>query len=193
MRQILDAVAEHLMSRDEEFIRIPEIAKEAGVNYGSVYHHFGSREGVINAAYEMIFKRLVEEDLDVIRRDLDVVTTFEEFASLVPPRIYALTAGADRVQRRALRVRIVAAAMTRPDLREMIAASQREITDQFREIVETWQARGFVRPELPPEALAVMIQIISFGRTLDDVSETPITDAVWQQFLVQLMVAWVAL
>ena len=58
MQAVLDAVAERLMAGDELLIRIPEICEATGVNYGSVYHHFGSREGVIDAAYNMILPGL---------------------------------------------------------------------------------------------------------------------------------------
>ena len=57
MRTVLEAVAERLRDGDESLLRIPEVCKATGVNYGSVYHHFGSREGVIDAAYEMMFSR----------------------------------------------------------------------------------------------------------------------------------------
>lgn len=61
MQAVLDAVGERLMNADESLIRIPEICEATGVNYGSVYHHFGSREGVIDAAYHQMFTKLAEE------------------------------------------------------------------------------------------------------------------------------------
>ena len=50
MRTLLEAVAEPLCDGDESRLRIPDICAASGVNYGSIYHHFGSREGVIGAA-----------------------------------------------------------------------------------------------------------------------------------------------
>ena len=66
MQAVLDAVGERLMSADESLIRIPEICDATGVNYGSVYHHFGSREGVIDAAYHQMFTKLAEEDIALL-------------------------------------------------------------------------------------------------------------------------------
>jgi AcrR family transcriptional regulator len=83
MQAVLDAVAERLMAGDELLIRIPEICEATGVNYGSVYHHFGSREGVIDAAYDVIFTRLVEEDIRTFAADRRVGRC--AFVSWLPP------------------------------------------------------------------------------------------------------------
>ena len=85
MQAVLDAVAERLLTGDELAIRIPEICDATGVNYGSVYHHFGSREGVIDAAYDMIFSRLVEEDLELFEKVNDSVETLEEYVTVMQP------------------------------------------------------------------------------------------------------------
>ncbi|MDE3008799.1 MAG: TetR/AcrR family transcriptional regulator, partial [Acidobacteriota bacterium] len=79
MSLVLDAVAERLMTMDESLIRIPEICEVTGVNYGSVYHHFGSREGVIDAAYHLMFTRLVAEDFENVSNVMENATTFEEY------------------------------------------------------------------------------------------------------------------
>ena len=79
MQAVLDAVGDRLMKADESLIRIPEICEATGVNYGSVYHHFGSREGVIDAAYHQMFSKLAEEDLAVLQLVSVSSKTFEEY------------------------------------------------------------------------------------------------------------------
>src|SRR5271170_7544925 len=85
MQAVLDAVGDRLMKADELLIRIPEICEATGVNYGSVYHHFGSREGVIDAAYNMIFSRLVEEDIRTFRQVNESAETLDEYVRLMQP------------------------------------------------------------------------------------------------------------
>src|ERR1035437_683643 len=124
MQAVLNAVGDRLMKGDESLIRIPEICEATGVNYGSVYHHFGSREGVIDAAYNMIFSRMVEEDLELIREATGTVETLEDYVSVILPIVAMLNSGPERTDRRALRIRIVAAAMTRPELHALIGVTQ---------------------------------------------------------------------
>ncbi len=179
MHAILVAVTERLKSSDESLIRIPEICLATGVNYGSVYHHFGSREGVIDAAYEMMFMTMVEEDIDVIRSIDLSANTIDEFINALQPILLRLSADSDRRERRSQRARIVAASLTRPELRTLIGAAQAHLTDELSHVVKFGQDRGWIRTEISAHALAVMMQAIVIGRTIDDISLTPIPQAEW--------------
>lgn len=181
MQAVLDAVAERLMAGDELLIRIPEICEATGVNYGSVYHHFGSREGVIDAAYDVIFTRLVEEDIRTFADVNESVETLEEYLSVMAPIVSRLSSGPERQARRAMRFRIVAAASTRPRLKEMIGKSQARLTDDLCTLTAFAQSKKWLRDDLSPKALSVLFQILVFGRALDDVSDDPVEEAVWEE------------
>lgn len=186
MQAVLDAVAERLMAGDESLIRVPEICEATGVNYGSVYHHFGSREGVIDAAYNMIFSRLVEEDVALFRSNSEAATTFEEFVSLMQPIIASVSLGPARRARRAMRVRIVAAASTRPQLRVLIGQTQANLTEEMRKIIAYAQDRKWLRDDVSDAALSVLFQILIFGRSLDDISASPLDEAQWENTMAVL-------
>jgi|SRR5665213_1821416 len=188
MHAVLEAVAERLVEADEMLIRIPEICEATGVNYGSVYHHFGSREGVIDAAYDMIFSRLVEEDLRVFRQVNETVQSLDEYIAVMRPIVATLSSGPQRKARRALRMRIVAAASTRPELQELIGATQARLTEDLRRLTEFAQEREWLRDDISARFLAVLFQILIFGRTLDDISNDPIEEDVWGSSLSLLFV-----
>lgn len=180
MQAVLDAVAERLMAGDELLIRIPEICEATGVNYGSVYHHFGSREGVIDAAYNMIFSRLVEEDIRTFRQVNETVESLEEFIGVMQPIVSKLSSGPERKARRAMRIRIVAAASTRPNLRALIGETQARLNADIAQLTAFAQQKGWLRDDISARALSVLFQILVFGRALDDVSIDPIDEATWE-------------
>ena len=180
MQAVLDAVGERLMKADESLIRIPEICEATGVNYGSVYHHFGSREGVIDAAYHQMFSKLAEEDLATLQLVSVSSQTFDEYLGAMQGLVGNFASSDDRRARRALRARIVAASMTRPELRELIGATQSRLTNQLRTILEYGQQREWLNRELSAHAVAVLIQVLLVGRTLDDVSTSPIDNSEWE-------------
>jgi AcrR family transcriptional regulator len=188
MQTVLEAVAERLIESDEMLIRIPEICEATGINYGSVYHHFGSREGVIDAAYDMIFSRLVEEDLCVFRQVNETVQSLDEYIAVMRPIVATLSSGPQRKARRALRMRIVAAASTRPELEALIGATQARLTEDLRRLTEFAQERQWLRDDISARFLAVLFQILIFGRTLDDISNDPIEEDVWGSSLSLLFV-----
>lgn len=186
MRAVLEAVSERLMVSDEILIRIPEICESTGVNYGSVYHHFGSREGVIDAAYGLIFSTIVEEDLVSLRKINESLATFDDYVDAIRPVLERISNGEDRVVRRAIRSRIVAAALTRPDLRVLVAVNQARLTEELLRIAEMAQLRGWMRRDVSAHSIAMLMQAVLLGRTLDDISSDPISDAEWEQTLVAL-------
>jgi AcrR family transcriptional regulator len=180
MQAVLDAVGERLMNADESLIRIPEICEATGVNYGSVYHHFGSREGVIDAAYHQMFTKLAEEDIAVLHMVSVSSQSHDDYIGSVQALIGTFASGDERKARRALRARIVAASMTRPELRVLIGGTQSRLTSELRRIVEYGQERNWLTPSISAHTIAVMIQVLLVGRTIDDVSATPIDNAEWE-------------
>ncbi len=56
--QVLDA-AIRLFTRDGYFnTSIPDIVRESGVSTGSIYHHFGDKEGIARALYDQLVARM---------------------------------------------------------------------------------------------------------------------------------------
>jgi AcrR family transcriptional regulator len=183
IQAVLDAVGERLMIADESLIRIPEICESTGVNYGSVYHHFGSREGVIDAAYHQMFTKLAEEDIATLHRVSVASQSFEEYVVALQALIGTFASSDERRARRALRARIVAASMMRPELRKLIGETQSRLTVELQSIIENGQQREWLNRDVSAHSVAVLIQVLLVGRTLDDVSTTPIQNAEWEAMM----------
>lgn len=186
MRTVLEAVAERLMEGDEILIRIPEICESTGVNYGSVYHHFGSREGVIDAAYGLIFSRIVEDDIAALSKINESASTFDEYVQAIRPVLERISIGPERLARRAIRSRIVAAALTRPELRLLIGIDQARLTNELVRIVHYGQQHGWVRRDVSGQSIAMLMQAVVLGRTMDDLALIPMSDLKWEQTLVAI-------
>ena len=167
------------MTSDEITIRIPEICEVTGVNYGSVYHHFGSREGVIDAAYEMMFSTLAEQDVASLKSISHAAQSFDEYATSLQGVIGTFAAGPERRARRAIRVRVISAAMTRPELKVRIGTAQARITEELTHLVEYGQERDWLRRDMSAHSIAVIVQVLLVGRTVDDISTQPIDDDEW--------------
>ena len=180
MQAVLDEVCEQLMTTDESLIRIPDVCKATGVNYGSVYHHFGSREGVIDAAYNMLYSKLAEGDIQVLRDINDTATTLPDYIAALAPLVERFSSGPDRQLRRSIRVRIVAASITRPELKMLIGLTQTRLTDELIRLVQFGQDRGWLRNDLSARSIAVALQVLIFGRILDDISLNPIDSKDWE-------------
>src|SRR5579862_2141910 len=58
-RQILDAAVRVFADRGYDTARVGDVAREAGVAYGLVYHYFGSKEAVLEAVFREAWGRLL--------------------------------------------------------------------------------------------------------------------------------------
>jgi AcrR family transcriptional regulator len=182
MQVVLDAVVERLMTGDEVLIRIPEICEATGINYGSVYHHFGSREGVIDAAYYAIYTRLINEDIDSLRMINESASTREEFIDAIRPVLRRFSPG-HNLAKQEIRVRILAAALTRPDLRISIGLAQTRLADELMRVIEFGQDREWLRSDVSAHYIGLCLRAIVFGRTVVYVSFPPIDEHEWERMM----------
>jgi AcrR family transcriptional regulator len=58
-RRILDAAVRVFAARGYDASRVGDVAKEAGVAYGLVYHYYGSKEAVLEAVFREAWGRLL--------------------------------------------------------------------------------------------------------------------------------------
>lgn len=181
MQRVLDAVTDRLREADDSTIRIPEICEETGINYGSVYHHFGSREGVIDEAYAKIFNDMVDEDIARIKVVLSAnVLTLEDYLASLRPLMQDYYESEVLKKRRTLRMRAIAASLTRPQLQLSISEAQTRMTNELMKLVEKGQELGIVRRDLTSRSIAVLMQAVVFGRSLDDLSLQTVSDVDWE-------------
>ena len=176
-----------LRTGDEGQLRIPEICRLTGVNYGSIYHHFGSREGLIDAAYAEMFTKTVARDIEMIRDAVTNASTFGAFLLALENVLNVTTMGDERRASRATRLRILSASVTRPELRKVISAAQTQFTEELTKTIEICQRRGWMREEFEPKSVAVFVQVVIFGRNLDDLSAAPIPEREWATFMYHVL------
>jgi TetR/AcrR family transcriptional regulator, fatty acid metabolism regulator protein len=58
-RRILDAAVRVFAAQGYEASRVGDVAREAGVAYGLVYHYFGSKDAVLEAVFREAWSRLL--------------------------------------------------------------------------------------------------------------------------------------
>jgi AcrR family transcriptional regulator/DNA/RNA-binding domain of Phe-tRNA-synthetase-like protein len=93
---ILDAAERHFLERGYESARVDEIAADADVAVGSIYNHFGSKEGVYGALVERaldVFLTYMEEpeaDRKALERVLDSTGRLARFARERPAQMRML-------------------------------------------------------------------------------------------------------
>ena len=176
VNKVLKVTCDIINRGGEQALTIAEVRERTGVTIGSIYHHFGSREGLVAAAYANIYGDLALREVELLRgltANVKNATEFEKVAKTAVATIYGDAETPNRIKR----MTVIAAAQHRPLLKFAIAQKQDEATAALVEWVSEMQSRGFYNKEINPHSLAVLLQAIPFGRVIDAVANDQLGDA----------------
>jgi TetR/AcrR family transcriptional regulator, fatty acid metabolism regulator protein len=144
---ILDAAVRVFAAQGYEASRVGDVAKEAGVAYGLVYHYFGSKEAVLEAVFREAWGRL-----------LAAVALAEQTGETAPEQLRLVV----KIVLRAWRddpdlVRLLVREITRnPHIQDELD----EIGQAFatlERIVQHGREQGTFRPDVDPKLAAWML------------------------------------
>lgn len=165
---LLERALDVIEADGEQAVRVEEISSACGVSITSLYHHFGSREGLIEAAQAERFVRVATANLIAFEAEISTLTEPQEFRQLIERWVRDLLHGSMAVSRRA-RTEILASAFTRPNLRDRVVESQRTYNDILVRLLEDAQRRGIVTSAIPALDLTYCIHGITFGRVISEI------------------------
>lgn len=165
VESLIEATIRQLAKVGETGFRLGVVMRETGVPTGSVYHHFGSREGLVAAARMAMYSRSVDEDLAMLDDRLRTPVTHDEFMAAIDSLV-DLTNGEDRLPRRMQRAEVVGMAATNAVLADSVGADQRRLVEKMAERLRAAVDCGAIRLEHDVEAVAAMLLVPVNGRTI---------------------------
>ena len=169
-RLLIDVAIRHLSLYGWEGTQLPAIVDEVHVAKSSVYHFFGSREGVLAAATAEQYRRtLLAEDVRVVD-DARACQTEEEFLGFVERELLRVATDPATIRARKERVIIAAEALTREELSAEVAAAQQVFIHAMAEIISEAQQRGIINRSVNPTSYASWLHGMTLGRTLTESS-----------------------
>jgi TetR/AcrR family transcriptional regulator, fatty acid metabolism regulator protein len=166
-RLILDAAVRVFARQGYEASRVGDIATEAGVAYGLVYHYFGSKDAVLEAVFREQWGRL-----------LAAVALAEETGGEAPEQLALVVKIVLRTWRDDPNlVRLLVREITRsPHITDELD----EISEAFRSLqrmIARGQAEGTFRADLDPQIAAWMLygglEEVLTGWVLGQLPDTP--------------------
>lgn len=185
--RILEHTIAVLDQGGDDAVKVLEIAAAAEVSTGSIYHHFGGRDGLVIAARLQQFRSSLPEDLAAIEWAIDHAATVDEFRATIS-RVARVAHSAARSVNRRTRADVISAAHMHPKLAEALADEQHLHAQAMTAAIVRGQERGLVAPDLPPHPVAVFFMGAAFGMLLADVdTHQPLDPDAWQIILDRLI------
>jgi len=167
---LLDAAVTCLEQSGWDGAQVPVILEIAHASKSSLYHYFGSREGLLAAAAAERYRlSLVAEDQQILDAAGACATPAEFLDFMAEQLARIITDPAVREMRRA-RVVVTADAMHQPELRTDLARAQELYLDALEGMVAGAQKSGLVNPELDARAYAAWHHAMCMGSSLVELS-----------------------
>lgn len=164
----------------ESAVRIQEISVVTGVSIGSIYHHFGDREGLIRATHVHNFSDTVRKDIERVKEWMSQMHSTTEIAAHYNDMMKFLVAHF-AAQSPFERAAILGNTAGRPLLQKALAEVQHELTNSLTEAMQLLKDRGMLKAHLSARAAAVVVLGMLFGRVIGELDLTPVKDEEWNQ------------
>ena len=175
------AETKHALAKGgETAVRIQEISKSTKVSIGSIYHHFGDRDGLIRATYVQLFASGAREDINSVKQFMtkmhstqDIIEHYDEMVQFLVNHFGRLPVGE--------RAAILGNTTGRPLLRKALAEVQHEITNGVAEVMQLLKDREMLKPHLSPRAAAAVTLGMLHGRVIAELDTSPVDSAQWNK------------
>jgi AcrR family transcriptional regulator len=176
--RLLDATVAVVDAEGVKAVRVRDIAAVAGVREPSVYHYFGSRDGLIEAALVARYKRQLMQIIAPLKQLAAQCETRDEFKQMIRG-VVASIVDPQRIAVRSVRADVIGSAQSRPALKEAIAAATRESNQGIADVISHGQSKGWVRDDINPLAFAVWYTGMVNGRILYEMDPQQCSALAW--------------
>jgi AcrR family transcriptional regulator len=147
-RQILDAAIRVFATRGFHACRVSDVADEAGVAYGLVYHYFGSKEEILNTLFSERWQIMLDAIADIDRQEIPARDKLYLVASFIIDSY--------RHEPDLMKVIIVEVTRAANSFGRDHLAKIREAYDMIGQIVEGAQREGVFKREISSDFAALM-------------------------------------
>ena len=170
MEVLLQFGIEELKQSGSVNFNLENVLRESGVSRGSLYHHFGSRHGLISHCEAQLLKESLKSENELIRLLIESGKSGEDLFNMLS--IFIRTLGSDAMlDQRGRRIRTIAASMEDDNLRAMLADSQIKGSQYLADSYEMAKQQGLIKPKVDIETIVYLTQAMFLGRILVDVTE----------------------
>jgi len=185
--QLLTGAMDVLRTSSPEELRIPDICKGCNTNSASAYYHFGSKEGLVTAAYIELYKENRLPDVEGFELMAQVATSAKDVILIFVDAITNPATSQERKNSRNIRARVYAASLVNPDLASELADLQDEYLARTTKAMEVFQRKGIANQSLSAHQFAVLLESLFVSRSINDTHVNPESDESWAVIAVEVL------
>lgn len=185
---ILELAIATIDESGESGIRVGQIVEAAGVTIPTLYHYFGSREGLIEEAQAERFIRILRSDVDSFMERLETCETRQDLEQALGNLIRALELP-DRALMRWQRLNALGSTYARPSLAARITKAHDELVTRTALALKPFQEKGLIRQDIDLRALVAWYNGAILGKNLVQIGDSEIDLAEWDRIFIEAVYA----
>lgn len=171
--QLLVSLAiEMIDEHGEDGVKVEPLSRAAGLNVTTIYHWFGNRQGLIDVAQAVRYRRRSLDRLLLLEQGARRVTSREEARALLDS-VQLGHMDHDTVNGQIQRLNALGAAYARPTLASAIGTLHHRDRRHLAGILRQLQVPGYLRGDLDLEAFSSWITGVLLGQALLAFDERP--------------------
>lgn len=187
-QRILELAVVAIDEGGEAAIRVNDLAAEAGVTVPTLYRHFGSRDGLVEAAQTHRFRTTQFVDPSVLASALAKCKNQDDLRKVMRKEFLAHFE-ADRWELRKVRLNALGAGYARPELAASLALAQKQAAMGITEMLLPFQEKGWIRKEIDLAASVYWFMGQILGRVLIEMGDDPVSQKKWNDVSIEGIMA----
>jgi AcrR family transcriptional regulator len=184
--KLIEAVSALLENHHPSELTTSMILKAANVARNTLYLHFEDLSNLLETVLLKMFSQSVEANIRAARQLVENTTSKTDFLTNLSLLI-AKTQGPQNRAARFARCRLVAYSESNPRLAKLFAAEQERLNLEFQKVFEILEHRGWLCDRVDPRAAGVLVQALTLGKVIDDVSDQSMPESQWNDMFVSIV------
>jgi len=166
------------------------LLSKSKISKGSLYHHFGNKNGLIVAAELHLLISNYDQGNRLLRLVVENAKDVKEFSTALELMVRTATS-LDSEELRRHRVRALALAQSTPALAQEIQKNQVDGSNYLAETMQIAVDRGWLREDINVRAFSYWQQAMFFGHKLLDISgESDLSDG-WNEVAIHALKSFI--
>ena len=172
-------------------IDLDSLLRKSKISKGSLYHHFGSKNGLLAAAEAQQFMKYLKREGETFRELIEDCKSKQKFVDLVAD-VMKITRLEANIDFRKKRVRAIAMSFNDETLAQVLKNAQIEVTEYLAGSFQIAKDRGWVKPDTDLMALSYWIQGVFIGHIMLDITEQTEHEEAWSEVAFQALQPFLA-
>ena len=162
---------------------IESVLRKSKISKGSLYHHFGSKNGLLVAVETQQFIKYLDDQNTLLRGLVETRKSASEFLTLMT-RVMETSGLSENRELRKKRTRAIVVAQHDRDLSEFVKTEQIKGSLYLAETFQIAKDRGWIKPDVDVLAASYWIQGLFIGHIMLDITEIKDLDKAWNSIAV---------